>query len=168
MSFAIEWASTKGKWSNNAFFLQGSSPPTFEIPTFTVTINPLESDEMTFVSGATPAVSGKNQPLLSGQNNSTFGKNNQTRNSIIIFPFPAENLLLFPVWLFLEVELFYPESNGWFSPLTAGGEPGTKVISSDSRGYIVTVKVGISKVSGEKPCKKMFLQKKSLVCFSWV
>ena len=66
---------------NNAFILQGSSPPTFEIPTFTVTINPLESDEMTFVPGSPPAVSGENQPLLSsGQNNSTSG-NNQTGNS---------------------------------------------------------------------------------------
>ena len=55
--------------------------PTFEIPTFTVTINPLESDEMTFVPGSPPAVSGENQPLLSGgQNNSTSG-NNQTGNS---------------------------------------------------------------------------------------
>ena len=75
---------------------------------------------------------------------------------IMLFPFPVENLLLFPVWLFPpEVELFWfpPESNGWFSPLTAGGEPGTKVISSDSRGFIVTVKVGISKVG--KACKKM-------------
>jgi len=60
----------------------GSSPPTFEIPTFTVTINPLESDEMTFVPGSPPAVSGENQPLLSGgQNNSTSGGNNQTGNS---------------------------------------------------------------------------------------
>ena len=67
---------------NNAFILQGSSPPTFEIPTFTVTINPLESDEMTFVPGSPPAVSGENQPLLSsGQNNSTSGGNNQTGNS---------------------------------------------------------------------------------------
>ena len=64
---------------NNAFILQGSSPPTFEIPTFTVTINPLESDEMTFVPGSPPAVSGENQPLLSGQNSSTSG-NNQTGN----------------------------------------------------------------------------------------
>ena len=57
--------------------------PTFEIPTFTVTINPLESDEMTFVPGSPPAVSGENQPLLSGgnQNNSTSGGNNQTGNS---------------------------------------------------------------------------------------
>ena len=62
--------------------MQGSSPPTFEIPTFTVTINPLESDEMTFVPGSPPAVSGENQPLLSGgQNNSTSGGNNQTGNS---------------------------------------------------------------------------------------
>ena len=61
--------------------MQGSSPPTFEIPTFTVTINPLESDEMTFVPGSPPAVSGENQPLLSGQNNSTSAGNNQTGNS---------------------------------------------------------------------------------------
>ena len=40
-----------------------------------------------------------------------------------------------------------------FLSLTAGGEPGTKVISSDSRGFIVTVKVGISKVG--KAWKKM-------------
>ena len=59
--------------------LQGStSPPGFEIPTFTVTINPLESNEMTFVPGSPPtvpptgsgsgdSVNGENQPLL--QNN---------------------------------------------------------------------------------------------------
>ena len=65
------------------FFFQAL--PTFEIPTFTVTINPLESDEMTFVPGSPPAVSsGENQPLLSAggnQNNSTSGGNNQTGNS---------------------------------------------------------------------------------------
>ena len=36
-------------------------------------------------------------------------------------------------------------------PPTVGGEPGTKVISLDSKGFIVTVKVGISKVGGEEP-----------------
>ena len=36
------------------------SPP-FEIPTFTVTINPLESNEMTFVPGSPPAVTIVNE-----------------------------------------------------------------------------------------------------------
>ena len=43
--------------------------PAFEIPTFTVTINPLESNEMTFVPGSPPSVNESNhsleqQPLL--------------------------------------------------------------------------------------------------------
>jgi len=46
--------------------------PAFEIPTFTVTINPLESNEMTFVPGSPPSVNDsgssgglEQQPLLS-------------------------------------------------------------------------------------------------------
>ena len=46
--------------------------PAFEIPTFTVTINPLESNEMTFVPGSPPYIDEQsnnglaleNQPLL--------------------------------------------------------------------------------------------------------
>ena len=50
-----------GAWQciSHSFF-QGSAPPTFEIPTFTVTINPLESNEMTFVPGSPPVVGGNN------------------------------------------------------------------------------------------------------------
>ena len=43
-----------------------SIPPTFEIPTFTVTINPLESNEMTYVPDSPPEVQHEveDQPLL--------------------------------------------------------------------------------------------------------
>ena len=78
--------------TNLHFFFQAL--PTFEIPTFTVTINPLESDEMTFVPGSPPAVSGENQPLLSsGQNNSTSG-NNQTGKSNKFYAGNGNNIII--------------------------------------------------------------------------
>ena len=50
--------------------------PAFEIPTFTVTINPLESNEMTFVPGSPPYIDEtssvaalEHQPLLADSEN---------------------------------------------------------------------------------------------------
>ena len=61
-------------------FLQGStSPPGFEIPTFTVTINPLESNEMTFVPGSPPTVECGDSVNNGGGENQHLLQNNQDR-----------------------------------------------------------------------------------------
>ena len=54
-------ASTASTASEAACSSSTTLMPAFEIPTFTVTINPLESNEMTFVPGSPPSVNDSNQ-----------------------------------------------------------------------------------------------------------
>ena len=69
--------------------------PAFEIPTFTVTINPLESNEMTFVPGSPPSVNESNhsleqQPLLNKEEaarriaNTTVIVDDEVKNNLLM------------------------------------------------------------------------------------
>ena len=69
--------------------------PAFEIPTFTVTINPLESNEMTYVPGSPPSVNESNhsleqQPLLNKEEaarriaNTTVIVDDEVKNNLLM------------------------------------------------------------------------------------
>ena len=66
--------------------------PAFEIPTFTVTINPLESNEMTFVPGSPPYIDEQSnnglalehQPLLAVTNENQQQQQIQNQQSPLV------------------------------------------------------------------------------------
>ena len=72
--------------------------PAFEIPTFTVTINPLESNEMTFVPGSPPSVndSGSSSGGLEGQPliSEAEAKQRKIANTTVIVDDEVKNNLL--------------------------------------------------------------------------
>ena len=74
--------------------------PAFEIPTFTVTINPLESNEITFVPGSPPSTgetsSLEHQPLLvpSSSDDHKFPSKSIANTTIIVDDEVVNNKLL--------------------------------------------------------------------------